>query len=73
MDSILIANECVKEYRRKKKGWVVELALEKVFDRTDWDFLDFIMARKGFVSRWRRWIEGCLSSSHFAIMINGIP
>lgn len=64
---------CEGIQEEKKKGWVVELALEKVFDRTDWDFLDSIMARKGFVSRWRRWREGCLSSSHFAIMINGIP
>lgn len=33
LDSILIANECVEEYRRKKKkGWVIKLGLEKTYD-----------------------------------------
>lgn len=49
LDSILFANECAEEYRRKKKkDWVIKLDLEKAYYRTDWDFLDFIMARKGF-------------------------
>lgn len=74
LDSILIPNECVEEYRtKKKKRLVLKLDTENSFGRTDWDFLDFTMARKSFGSRWQNWIEGCLSSSHFSIMINGTP
>lgn len=74
LDSFMIANECVEEYRRKKKrGCVLKLDLEKAFDRTCWDFLDFIMAKEGFGSRRRKWIEGCLSSFRFSIMIKETP
>lgn len=31
------------------------------------------MDRKGFDSKWRFWIHGCLESSHFSILINGSP
>lgn len=44
--------------------------LGKVYDRIDWDFLDIIMARKGFAHKWRGQIAGCLSSSHFPVIIN---
>jgi len=36
----------------------------------DWNFLDFVMERKGFDARWRKWILGCLSSVSFSIIIN---
>lgn len=72
MDSILIANESVEDNRhRKKKGMILKLDLEKVYDNTNWDFLDYMMARKGFGSNWRSWTYGCLESFHFPIFING--
>lgn len=44
-----------------------KLDLEKAYDKTDWNFLDFIMARKGIGAEWRSWMYGCLSSAHFSI------
>lgn len=36
LDSVRVANECIKKYKwEKKKGWVVKLDLLK---RTEWDF-----------------------------------
>lgn len=57
----------------KKRGTLIKLVLEKAYDYTDWEFLDFIISHKGFGSKWRSWIHGCLVSSHFSILINATP
>lgn len=33
---------------RKQKGVVVKIDLEKAYDKTSWDFLDFVMLGKGW-------------------------
>lgn len=38
--------------RRKQKGVMVKLDLETAYDKTDWEFLDYTMARKG-LGKWR--------------------
>lgn len=49
MDSILIANELIDEYKSKgTKGWVVNLDFEKASDLVDWDFLIQVMKQKLF-------------------------
>lgn len=49
-------NECVEDYRRKQKGVVVKLDLEKVYEKTDWYCFNYVMARKGFGALWRNWV-----------------
>lgn len=62
----LIANESVEDYtRQNKKGVIVKLDLEKAYDRTDWDFLEYTMAKKGLGSKWRSWVHGYLSTALF--------
>lgn len=62
---------CEKYCRKNRKGWVIKLDLDKAYEQMD--FLDYIMAKKGFGSRWKKWIARCSSSSHFSIIINGTP
>lgn len=50
---------------------VFEVDLEKAYDRVRWDFLEFAMARKGFGLLWRKWIMGCMSSTHLSVLVNG--
>ena len=74
LDLVLIANECVEEYReKKKKGVVLKIDFEKAYDHLEWDFIDHVLEKKGFGERWRKWMKGCLSYSNFSIMINGKP
>ena len=71
LDAILIANELVDKKRRsREEGLVFKIDFEKAYDHIDWDFLDHVLERKGFSSRWRSWMRGCLSSTMFAILVN---
>lgn len=68
LDAVLIANELVEDYKkRKKEGVVFKLDFEKAYDHVDWNFLDYALERKGFGERWRGWIRGCLKSMNFAV------
>ncbi|XP_062093360.1 uncharacterized protein LOC133799353 [Humulus lupulus] len=74
LDTILIANEAVEEYRSKgKKGWVFKIDFTKAYDCVDWDFLELVLERKGFGEVWRTWMRGCLSSTSYSVFVNGRP
>ena len=54
MDAVLIANELVDEKKRSREDWVVfKIDFKKAYDDVDWDFLDHVLERKWFSSRWR--------------------
>ncbi|RVX22450.1 putative ribonuclease H protein [Vitis vinifera] len=72
LDAVLIANEVVDEKRRSgEEGVVFKIDFKKTYDHVDWSFLDHVLQRKGFSQKWRSWMRGCLSSSSFAILVNG--
>ena len=74
LDVVLIANEAVEDYRSsRRKGFIFKIDFEKAYDHVEWPFLQFVLKKKGFKDRWRRWINGCLSSASFSIFVNGRP
>lgn len=69
-DSILIANELIdSRVRTREAGLVVKLDFYKAFDCVSWTFLDYMLMRMGFGGRWRAWINTCLSTVHFSILL----
>ncbi|KAB2600004.1 hypothetical protein D8674_010275 [Pyrus ussuriensis x Pyrus communis] len=56
---------------RNKFEMGIKLDMQKAYDRVEWDFLDAVMERMGFSSRWRALINGCISSVNFAVLVNG--
>ena len=72
LDVVLIANEVVDEKKSSgEEGVVFKIDFEKAYDHVDWGFLDHVLERKGFNPKWRFWMRGCLSSTSFAILVNG--
>ncbi|RVW53508.1 Transposon TX1 uncharacterized 149 kDa protein [Vitis vinifera] len=72
LDAVLITNEIVDEKRRSgEEGVVFKIDFEKAYDHVKWDFLDHVLEKKGFSSKWRIWMRGCLSSVSYAILVNG--
>lgn len=45
--------------------------MEKVYDHVHWDFLISMMRQMGFRNNWCNWIQMCISSVSFSIMLNG--
>lgn len=64
---MVIAHECVGSRNRQKcLGLVCKLDFEKAYDMVDWSFLQYMLERVRFGSKWRRRIQSCV---HFSPML----
>ena len=71
LDAVLIANEAVDSFLRKKEnGLLCKLDIEKAYDHVNWDFL---LQSLGFDTKWRSWVYWCISIALFSIMFSGSP
>nr|GEX90708.1 RNA-directed DNA polymerase, eukaryota, reverse transcriptase zinc-binding domain protein [Tanacetum cinerariifolium] len=72
LDGPLILNKVMNWYRkRKEKLMIFNVDFKKAFDSLRWNFLDTIMGKLGFSSRWRVWIKGCFVNARSSIRVNG--
>ncbi|RVW57124.1 Ubiquitin carboxyl-terminal hydrolase 5 [Vitis vinifera] len=74
LDASLIANEVVDYWqKRKEKGLVCKLDIEKAYDSINWNFLMKVLHKMDFGSRWMEWIWWCISTAKFSVLVNGVP
>ncbi|RVW38172.1 LINE-1 retrotransposable element ORF2 protein [Vitis vinifera] len=74
LDASLIANEVIDYWlKRKEKGVICKLDIEKAYDSINWNFLMKVMRKMGFGDRWMKWIWWCISTASFSILVNGVP
>jgi len=71
LDAVLIASELIDS--KVKAGVVCKLDIEKAYDPVNWKFLINVLNKMGFGGRWIGWICYCISSSSFAVLVNGSP
>ena len=74
LDASLIANEVIDFWhKRKEKGLICKLDIEKAYDSINWNFLMKVLHKMGFGSWWMEWIWWCILTAKFSILVNGVP
>jgi hypothetical protein len=72
LDSVLIASECLdSRLKYGGPGVLYKLDVEKAYDHVNWKFLIYMLRRCGFSERWRSWMNFCISTARFSILVNG--
>ena len=76
-DNILVAFETLHHMKRKRSGKMGHMALKldmsKAYDQLEWGFLQKIMEKMGFDTKWIGWIMECVKSVSYSILVNGNP
>ena len=50
----------------------VKIDMNKTYDKVEWGFLEVVMGKMGFAPGWIKFIMMCVTSAHYAILVNGI-
>ena len=70
----MIANEAIDSRLKSNESSVLcKLDIEKVYDYVNWNFLFLVLRKIGFGERWIKWVEWCISTAKFSILVNGSP
>ena len=74
IDSIVFAEEIVAAWRRDDTtGFMWKVDFAKAYDSIDWHFLWNVLRRRGFPETWVQLVKQCVTTSTFAVSLNGRP
>ena len=74
IDASLIVNEAIDSMQRSGGGGILcKLDIEKEYDHVNWSFLLWLLERMGFGAKWISWIQWCIGTVNYSVLINGIP
>lgn len=70
----LLANECIDAVMNAGRvGIICKIDMEKAYDHINRAYMDWVLQRMGFGTKWINWIRICVSSPSFSILVNGFP
>ena len=76
-DNVLVAYETIHTMHVRKKGkkgtMTLKLDISKAYNQVEWPFLQKIMDRLGFQTRWIERVMRCVTTSSFSILMNEKP
>nr|GEW67058.1 RNA-directed DNA polymerase, eukaryota, reverse transcriptase zinc-binding domain protein [Tanacetum cinerariifolium] len=69
----IIAKILANRLMGRKQTMIFKVDFEKAYDSVRWDYLDDVLNKFDFGSKWRDWLHNCLHSPKGSILVNGIP
>jgi hypothetical protein len=74
VDGVVIINEVVDLARRNGQGCLIfKVDFEKAYDSVEWSFLEYMLGRFEFCSKWKEWIRACVFAGSMSVLVNGSP
>eukprot|EP00253_Pinus_taeda_P023159 PITA_23159 len=74
LKNIVQAHEVVHSLKSNKQaGMIMQLDLEKAYDKLSWAYIRRVIIAYGFDHNWVRWVMALVTSSSFSILVNGSP
>jgi hypothetical protein len=74
VDGVMVINEVVDLAKKTGRECIIlKVDFEKAYDSVDWSFLDYMLGRFGFCSKWRSWMRACVFAGNMSILLNGSP
>ena len=74
-DNVLVAYKTLYTMHSRKEGKKGSLALKldisKAYDRVEWQFLQSILEKMGFLASWIERLMSCVTTPSFSILVNG--
>ena len=72
-DAILLTQELMHNYHLEGSPprCALKVDIRKAFDTVSWDFIILGLRTIGIPDSMIRWIEGCMTSAHFSVALNG--
>ncbi|XP_042950231.1 uncharacterized protein LOC122282336 [Carya illinoinensis] len=76
-DNVMVAYELLHSMQSRQHSKVGSMAIKldmfKAYDRVEWDFLEAMLLKLGFGSRWTGLIMAYVKSVSYAVKLNGVP
>ncbi|MCI29460.1 RNA-directed DNA polymerase (Reverse transcriptase), partial [Trifolium medium] len=74
VDGVVAVNEAIDFAKKSgKECMILKVDFEKAYDSVDWGFLDYMLRRFGFSSKWRAWMKTCVCGGNLSVLVNGSP
>jgi hypothetical protein len=74
VDGVVVINEVVDLARRNGQSCLIfKVDFEKAYDSIEWSFLDYMLGKFGFCTKWKEWIRACVFAGSMSVLINGSP
>ena len=74
LNNIIQAHEVIHSLKRNKQtGMIMQLDLEKTYDKLSWAYIREVLKAYGFDHNWIRWVMALVTTSSFSILLNGSP